>query len=373
VTAGRELTDSQRRWLRVREHLTRNRHPLAVRAFDDYDLAPPIGDAPLLVRPEWLPAEPIPLDAVPLDYQPDAPFDGLTGAESVASDVLPLRPDGSQYERYSEALADLASPATLNNLPTYRLLAAELHDGPRLTFGAGRYFDGLDTGEASAHEYAAADLGETTTRTLRTAIGDPTDLTRRPVNAAVSALTLRHDRSTGETTMPLHRRDAAKVGHAGGMIQVIPVGVFQPAGPEPWNLTQDLSLWRLLLREYAEELLGAAEDYDTTEGPFNYDAWPFGARMNAAVAAGHARPYLLGMGVDPLTFATDLLSAVVFDADTYDELFAAAVADNAEGAVLPAVPFTEDQVDRYAGHEPTQAAGAALLRLASHHRGILLG
>ena len=372
MTAASELTDSQRQWLRVREHLTRNRHPLAVRAFDGYDLAPPIGDAPLLVRPEWLPPEPIPLDAVQLDYQPDAGFDGLTGTESVASDVLPLRPDGSQYERYSEVIADLAAPAAMHNLPTYRLLTAELHHDPRLSFGAGHYFDGLDTGEASAHEYAAADLGETPTRTLRAAIGDPTDLTRRPVNAAVSALTLRYDRAIGEATMPLHRRDSAKVGHAGGMIQVIPVGVFQAAGPEPWNVTHDLSLWRLLLREYAEELLGGAEDYDTTEGPFDYDAWPFGARMNAAVAAGRVRPYLLGMGVDPLTFATDLLSVVVFDAETYDELFAAAVSDNAEGSVLPAVSFTADQVDHYAGHEPTQAAGAALLRLAWHHRDTLL-
>lgn len=373
MTADRELTESQRRWLRVRDHLGRNRHPLAVRAFDDFDLAPPIGDAPLLVRPEWLPAEPVPLRDVQLDYQPDAPFGGLTGTESLASDVLPLRPDGTQYEQYSAVLADLASPATLHDLPTYRLLAAELRGDPRLVLGAGHYFDGLDTGEASAHEYAGVDLGELRTQTLRAAIGDPTDLTRRPTNVAISALTLRHDRATGEVTMPLHRRDAAKVGHAGGMIQVIPVGVFQPAGPEPWNVEHDLSLWRLLLREYAEELLGAAEDYDTTEAPFDYDSWPFGVRMTAALDAGHARAYVLGMGVDPLTFATDLLAAVIFDAATYDELFAAAVADNAEGAVLPAVPFTEDQVDRYAGYEPTQAAGATLIRLAWHHRDTLLG
>ena len=164
-----------------------------------------------------------------------------------------------------------------------------------------------------------------------------------------------------------------KVGHAGGMIQVIPVGVFQPIGPQPWNLTNDLSLWRGILREYAEELLGAAEDYDTSRAPFDYDAWPFGAQMNAAIDAGSARVHVLGMGVDPLTFATDLLTTVVFDAPTYDHLFAEAVADNAEGSVLPAVPFTEDQIDRYAGQEPTQAAGAALLRLAWFHRGTLLG
>ena len=373
MITGRQLTESQRQWLRIREHLNRNRHALAVRAFNDFDLAPPVGDAPLLVRPEWLPAEPIPLQDVQLDHKPEARFDGITGTGSVASDVLPLRPDGTRYDCYSEALADLAAPSALHNLPTYRLLAAGLHDAPRLVLGNGRYFDSVDTGEASAHEYAGVDLGELHTQTLRAAIGDPTDLARRPTNVAVSTLTLRHDRRTGETAMPLHRRDPAKVGHAGGMVQVIPVGVFQPVGPEPWNLINDLSLWRGMLREYAEELLGAPEDHDTTQGPFDYDTWPFAARMNAALNATRVRAYVLGMGVDPLTFATDLLAAVVFDADTYDELFADAVARNTEGPVLPSVHFTADQVDRYAGQEPTQAAGAALLRLAWRHRGTLLG
>jgi hypothetical protein len=367
----RNLTASQLQWLRIRAHLVSNRHPLAVRAFGEFDL-PPAVDAPLLVRPEWLPAEPLPLADVRLDHQTDAPFDGVTGAGSIADDVLPVRPDGGRHERYSEVIADLAAPSSLHNLPTYRLLAADLRDARRLAFGDGRYFDGLDTGEASAHEYAAADLGELRRQALRAAVGDPTDLTRRPVNVAVSALTLRHDPKTGTATMPLHRRDPARVGHAGGMMQVIPVGVFQPAGPEPWNVTNDLSLWRCLLREYAEELLGAAEDYDTTSGPFDYDAWSFGARMKAAADAGLVRPYLLGLGVDPLTFATDLLAAVVVDAGTYDDLFADAVADNAEGSVLPAVPFTAAQVDRYANHEPSQAAGAAVLRLAWHHRTALL-
>jgi hypothetical protein len=172
--------------------------------------------------------------------------------------------------------------------------------------------------------------------------------------------------------MPLHRRDAAKVGHAGGMVQVIPVGVFQPTGPQPWNVTNDLSLWRLLLREYAEELLGRSEEYDTAERPFDYDAWPFGTQMTGALDDGRIRAHVLGLGVDPLTFATDVLTAVVIEAATYDELFAAEVTDNAEGSVLAAVPFTAEQVERYAGHEPTQAAGAALLRLAWHHRAALL-
>ena len=43
------------------------------------------------------------------------------------------------------------------NRPTYRLTEADLTK-PRLAFTRGRYFDGVDTGEAAAHEYAATRL-----------------------------------------------------------------------------------------------------------------------------------------------------------------------------------------------------------------------
>jgi hypothetical protein len=70
---------------------------------------------------------------------------------------LPERPDGTRYRSYSEALRDLAAPAVFENRPTYRLTEADLTK-PRLAFTRGRYFDGVDTGEAAAHEYAATRL-----------------------------------------------------------------------------------------------------------------------------------------------------------------------------------------------------------------------
>ncbi|HLJ98431.1 MAG TPA: hypothetical protein VKU39_00835, partial [Streptosporangiaceae bacterium] len=47
-------------------------------------------------------------------------------------------------------------------------------------------------------------------------------------------------------------------------------------------------------------------------------------------------------------------------------------ARNAEGRVLPALAFDEETVERFAGREPVQPAGAALLRLAWAHRDVLL-
>ena len=55
------------------------------------------------------------------------------------------------------------------------------------------------------------------------------------MNLAISTLTLRLDRASGRASFLLHWRDPAKVGHAGGLYQVIPVGVFQPSGEAGWN------------------------------------------------------------------------------------------------------------------------------------------
>lgn len=284
-----------------------------------------------------------------------------------------MRADGSRYHTYSQAVAELAAPGTFENRSTYRLLRAELQPAPRMVFGRGAYFDGIDIGDAAAHEYTAETLGKITEHDLRAAIGDPCDPARRPVNVALSTLTLRHDTATGTATFPLHRRDSATVGHAAGLYQVLPVGIFQPVGDQPWNTGNDFSLWRCIVRELAEELRGEPENYDTGRGPIDYDSWAFAARLTRALDTGHVRAWCVGIGVDPLTFATDILTVVTIDSPLFDELFGHLADANAEGSIIPAVPFTAETVERYARYEPTQAAGAALLRLAWRHRSVVQG
>jgi hypothetical protein len=84
---------------------------------------------------------------------------------------------------------------------------------------------------------------------IRHAIGDPCDPARRPTNVAISTLTLRHDRTTRETTCLLHWRDPNKVGHAGGLYQALPTGVFQAAGEAEGNVRNDFDLWRSMIRD----------------------------------------------------------------------------------------------------------------------------
>ena len=398
---ARSLTASQRDWLRVRSYLQEHRYGLAVDAAGDYPADRRVAGTPLLAAPGWQPAEPVPLAAVGLEltsaeFTPaaaapavsPAPLDALAALDGAAASLLPERPDGTRYHRYSDVLRDLAAPAVFENRVTYRLteallisglgsglisgLISGLSDGlssgltpgaSRLAFTRGRYFDGVDTGEAAAHEYAATRLGGRPAG-LRALIADPCDLRRRPANLAISTLTLRLDRATGRASFLLHWRDPAKVGHAGGLYQVIPVGVFQPSGEAGW--TWDFSLWRCMIREFAEELGGRSEDYGP--GPVDYDSWPFARSMADAVDRGQIRVWCLGLGTDPLTYATDLLTVAVIDSGVFDELFSLSPRSNAEGSVLAAREFAAHVIDRVVTSEPVQAAGAAVLRLAWRHR-----
>jgi hypothetical protein len=372
---GTEPTAGELEWLRVNDYLRRNRYELAVRAADGYPAGARVAGTPLLAAPEWLPGTPIPLERVRLSLEPEAPQPRITATDikTLAPALLPERPGGTPYRRHSDVIGELAAPAVFENRVTYRLTGADLAgEDPRLGFTLGRFFDGIDVGGAAAHEYAAAELDPAKGRPLRAAIKDPCDLAARPHAMAVGALTLRHDRAEGTASFPLHWRDPRRVGHAGGMFQVIPVGIFQPSGEAEWNVATDFSLWRGLLREYAEELLGADEDHGSETAPIDYESWPLARRMTRELADGRVRAWCLGLGADPLTFAMDLLTVVVIDAPLYDELFGAAVTDNAEGTVLPLRPFDAATVRELVGSHPVQAAGAALLTLALGHRDTLL-
>jgi hypothetical protein len=363
------LTASQRDWLRVRSYLGDHRHALAVDAAGDYPAERRVAGTPLLAAPEWQLAEPVPLRDIELEFTPRIRLAeaGPALAEGVAP-LLPERSAGTRYRSYSDVLRDLAAPAVFENRPTYRLIEADLGKG-RLAFTRGRYFDGVDTGEAAAHEYAATRLGAWDGHRaagLRARIGDPCDLGRRPVNLAITTLTVRFEAATGRASFLLHWRDPAKVGHAGGMYQVIPVGVFQPSGEASWYEREDFSLWRCMLREFDEELRGTPEEYGA--GPVDYDSWPFARHMTAALDRGQIRLWCLGLGVDPLTYAADLLTVAVIDSRVFDELFSLGPRGNAEGRVLAAREFAADVVDRIVISEPVQAAGAAVLRLAWQHR-----
>jgi hypothetical protein len=380
--AGRVAVDSAEHWRAVRRELNQHRHQLTQAANRLYPGVLRVGTTELLSRPEWIPDWPLELGEVILNWfeRPLAP--AVDGSEPASEGVRPLRPDSSHYPAYAEALADLGPPALFDNRASYRLLAADLTPGPsHVDLTLGRYFDGVNIGEALAHELSAAWMpGPATMDSLpfRSLVGDPCDLSRRSAIPAITTLTIRRAPG-GEASFLMHWRDPAKVTHAGGLRQVIPVGIFQPADNSPASVRNDLSLWRSMVREFSEELLGTSEDYRDLGSPIGYDYWPFYRELSAARAAGSLRVFCLGLGVDPLTLAVDLLTVAVFASEVFDVLFGRLVAANAEGRVMggadgaAGAPFTGETVARFAGGgEPMQPAGAAVLQLAWRHRDSLL-
>jgi hypothetical protein len=371
-------------WRRIRRMVNEHRQALVVAAAQLYGGAPRVADTDLLCWPEWQPAGPVDLADVTLGWSSRAPVPAADATGSAAAHVLPAGPAGGRFASYTAAVAALDRPALFENRICYRLLSATLTGPARLTFTRSRYFDAVNLGHAVAHELAAAWAGSgggpvsLAGLPLRAQLGDPCELRRRCAITAVTTLTLRRA-PEGQASFLLHWRDPARVHHAGGQYQVMPAGIFQPVTAAPAARRRDLSLWQCMTREFSEELLGGSEEYPTKGGMLDYGQWPFYRELTAARQAGTLRVSCVGLGVDPLTLATDILTVAVFDAAVFDRLFRGLVTRNAEGRVVTqdgsaAIPFTAEAVHRFAGgDEPTQTAGAALLRLAWQHRGALLG
>jgi hypothetical protein len=380
-----EIRLSQEWWRVIRRYLDQHRYELshlaATRLHADHSQ---IEESGLLTLPNWLPRAPVPLDDITLKWCADTPTPLVDGTGPESAGVRPLDDDGRRFPTYAAALGTLARPRLFEDRPCYRLVDVAV-DGRRaeLSFGTGTYFDVMNTCEAVAHELAAAYANDGNNQELedlplRALVGDPCDLRRRPVLPAISALTIRRT-PTGASFM-LHRRDAAKVAHGGGLYQVMPVGVFQPSSPGQWNRLNDFDLWRSMAREYSEEYLGAPELQGAT-APIDYNNWPFYQALSEGNANGRITAHWLGLGVDPLSFVCDILVAVVIDDQWFDSVFDQIVPINAEGEVVASepeaagvfgVPFTEERIRRLLRESPMQPAGAALLQRAWAHRGVLL-
>ncbi len=308
----------------------------------------------------------------------------MDGSELESEETRPLRTAELRFERYTSAMRHLSPPALFESRPSYRLLDVALAEG-RLEFGMGAYFDKIDVCEALAHEVAAVCMDEGMPRSpeqlrgrlpFRALIGDPFDPQRRAIIPAIATLTIRLRRHPAGPSFLLHWRDPVKVAISGGTYGVIPTGEFQPSSAELWDRHNDFDLWRNMVREYSEELLGEPEHDGTRSQPIDYPQWQLFQWLQAARTDGSLRAFVLGVGVDALTLSTNVLTVVVIDDNVFTEVFGSAVRFNEEGEIVTVgggtptdgVPFTETAVRRMLESEPMAETGAACLALAWKHR-----
>lgn len=372
------VESSQQAWCRVRRYLNEQRSNLARAASDLYQREARVGSVPFIARHDWMPDRPIRLEDICLNWTGTPVPVPVTGVEPEAAGVLPLRAAGRRFERYTTAIRYLDRPSLFENRPSYRLLRAELLSGsPSMTFSLGTYFDKLDVPEAIAHEFAMAqELSKPDRPTgwadlpLRSLIGDPFDLRRRAVMPAIETMTLRRQRSTGGASFLLHWRDPAKVATDAGIYGLIPAGEFQPSSIASWDVENDFDLWRNVVREYSEELLGEPERDGSQSEPLQYDEWPFFRALQNAKEDGRVAVYCLGVGLDALRLAATILTVVVIDDDVFDDLFGGSVRVNAEGVLITAaesttvsegIPFNTDSIRRLLTQEPMASPSACIL------------
>lgn len=333
----------------------------------------------------WRVERPIDLDSVDIDLiHPPAPL--VTGRHAETIPLRPLISLGKHYDMYHRAMRDLDRPRLFENRICYRLLDTEwpAHSG-RLALGYMRYFDMIDVSEALAHELALAAISEDGSvqeddalwdrLPFRKLVPDPFDLRTYPLLLSISTLTIR--RSRAGTTFLLLRRGTGQVAIAGGMLSVMPTGVFQPASIMPTHDATDFSMWHNMMREYSEEFLGNPE-HDGDGDPIDYARQEPFRSLDAARNAGKIRVTCLGVGLDALNFVSDVLTVAVFDAEVFDDIFADLVEMNDEGTVTlcgqnqEQFVFDSATIDRLLTTESMAPSGAACLRLAWQYRDSIL-
>lgn len=378
------VTASQRQWRQIRASLADYGTRLTTMALELYPQQARVPGLPVLAAPGWIPAQPLPLETITLDWIEHPPVPLITGREPEAAPSLPLRAPGRAFPSYSSAIRYLAPPSLFENRASYRLLDTALTAGagPRLTFGLSSYFAKFDVAELLVHELATYVYRDSAPPTLgalpyRALLGTaPFELADRAVNLSITAVTIRQWQRGQAPEFFVLQRDSRAVAVGNGMTGLIPAGEFQPASIAPASIPADLDIWKTLVREYSEELLGLPE-YDGSSGvPVDYDVWPFYRDITRARDTGALRVHVLGLVMDPLSLNVILTVAVVFDPDAFDTLFRQMVSSNVEGTLISqdggrskhGIPFTDENVTRFQDQERMGASDTAALVLAWQHR-----
>lgn len=374
----------QLQWREIRTALGRHRRDFAVLAeslYRDYRVAG-LERTGVISTSAWIPDTPVPLEEITLDLDLAVAEPAVTGAEPESAAVRPLASVDGRYRCYHHAVRDLARPRLFENRLCFRLIGLDwTRPGARMRFGQMSFFDAIDTNEVLAHEFAAhhvtANGGDEALMlraswrglTFRKLIRDPFDLTRRPLMGAIGTLTIRGGESPA---VVLHHRDSSRVAGGGGMVHLLPAGIFQPSSVFPAAVAADFSIWRNIQREYAEELLGH-DEYDGSGRSIEYSELEPFITMDQALAEGRIRVFCIGVVLDALTLAGDILTVAVIDPYLYDELFTDAVQNNPEGSVpARAVPFEEHTLAWLRRSGRLSPGAAAALHLAWTHRKTLI-
>ena len=377
------------RFLQGRRHLKREIGHLFARSLIEQEHFCSDTEIPLLTKERWIPSGPLPLDSISLRLRSISATEQVAEAKRKVRHYLPRRDSGGRVDTYSEAVGLFDQPEIWFDSCSYRLLEVNAGrtegrmggEGIQLTFGLARYFDGQDTSEFLAYE--AADRDARTKRRVteggyRNWLADPFDLGRRSALPGISALTLRC--SSQEAFFFMLRRDGEKVAYAMNATGVVPAGEFQPHNDILPVWLTDLDLWRTVMREYAEELLGYQESMGRGGAIIDYENDEPYRQFSKARRSGDVTVRFLGLGIDSLSWKPLICLVCIWKDSAFDRIFKGMTEVNQEGIVVVGeharrgfrgIRFNASNVLGYAGDSVTEPPARACLTLAWRWRHLL--
>lgn len=158
-----------------------------------------------------------------------------------------------------------------------------------------------------------------------------------------------------------------------GLLGLIPAGEFAPSDVSSEAFVNDLDIWRNIMREFAEELLGADDAQGQGGRWIDYGAISPYQDLERARSNGKLRIKVLGLGIDPLVWKPELLTVCLIDSEEFDAIFAPVPTRNEEGTILmgngrDGLPFTARTVARYCAEGSISPNAKATLQLAWRFR-----
>ena len=327
---------------------------------------------PMLVPPGWLLNKPRDLDCITLKLVRD----DIGTSHNVRRRLdLPANPF-STYDTYSKALMSRSANAEMFNGVVYQPLSVEVTKrGLRITCKKGGYFDYLDSSEVLAYELGARvkkSKRNPAAGPRRRSVTDPFNLMLRSTSLGINTLTIRKD-SSGQHGFYMHKRNGHYVVNESGLIHVVPAGEFTPSDISYEALQADFSIWRNIMREYAEEFLGIEESYGRGGRPLDFENDPPYSELSIARKQGELIVRTFGIAIEALCLKPELLTVCIFEGEVFDRIFADMVSEDGEGTLLVGrnshgISFTQSSIKEYADNKETASAGAACLKLAWRFR-----
>jgi hypothetical protein len=345
ASARRKRREEQmlRDFMETRRYLKARRGALSEASIASQDKFQWDQHIPLLTKPGWIPSRPLPLAEVSVRLRAAKPEeqDAIVKARLKTLAYWPRGNDGHRLTRYSQAIVEHDTETRMEDRSCYRLIDvrfdSQSNPSCELIFTQATYFDGIDTGESLAHE-AALRMSKKHKAPLsgpyRTWLADPFRLDARAALPGINTLTVCLSR--GEPSIYMHRR-GFNAGVSMGGFNVAPAGEFQPQIDDPTIWQSDLDILKNIIREYAEEFLGMDEAAGSGGVTIDYQNDRPYSDFYEAFLADKMKVFYLGIGLDPVSWKPEILTACVFEQAAFDRIFRDMVTDKIDqgtGGVL---------------------------------------